>query len=226
MSVGLAAAFFVSTTPLRAQERFGTKGQLAITAENLFEFSSEKLTQPDPTGDQSVTSNRFGFLWSSRGDVLSPRGPQVGGHYFVIPSLSIGGTIGYESRGSTVGARGVSRDGGSTSSFVLLPKVGYALMLNDTIGFWFRGGPGFTRVGTDDNNGTTTSLALWTLAADALFVVTPVTHFGFYIGPQGEISFTGSQTTTNNRNGGLSVSRDTSFRSLSLGVGVLGYFGL
>jgi hypothetical protein len=86
-----------SAEPASAEDRFGAKGQLAITAENLFAFSSEKITQPDPTGDQSVSSNRFGFLFSSRGDSLavrglnlSPRGPMVGGHYFVIPSLSIG----------------------------------------------------------------------------------------------------------------------------------------
>jgi hypothetical protein len=107
---------------------------------------------------------------------------------------------------------------------VLLPKVGYALMFNDTIGFWFRGGPGFSRIGSDDNNGGKEALTFWTLSADALFVVLPVQHFGFYVGPQGEISFTGSDTTT--QPNGVSVSRDTSYQSLALSVGMLGYFGL
>lgn len=222
VGAGVLAGFFAAAGNASAQERFGAKRQLAITAENLFAFSSEKLTYPDPSGDRSESSNRFGFLFGGRGDEVSGRGAMVGGHYFIIPSLSIGGTIGYASTTKTESQRGVSRDDPTQSTFVLLPKVGYALMLNDVVGFWFRGGPGFTRFGTADENEF--KATLWTLGLDALLVVTPVQHFGFYVGPQAEFSFSGSYTTTNNN--GVSTSRDLRYQSLALGVGMLGYFGL
>src|SRR5262245_32431155 len=100
-AVGAAAlTFWVSERTSSAQTRFGDKGQLAITGENLFTFSSERQAESTPIGEVSETSNRFGFLYTQGSP--TPRGPQVGGHFFIIPSLSIGATLGYESRGGSI----------------------------------------------------------------------------------------------------------------------------
>jgi hypothetical protein len=208
--------------------RFGDKGQLAITAENLFAFSSERVAQSFPDGEHSVTTNRFGFLYSEGS--ATPRGPQVGGHYFIIPSLSLGGTLGYESRGGSVsqpvGNRGiVTQDSESISTFVFVPKVGYALMLTNILGFWFRGGPGFFRIGTSDPAGRVRDANSYLLLSlDAFFVVTPVQHVGFYVGPQADISFSGTHSHTDEN--GIETSQSASYRSLGLGLGIITYFGL
>src|SRR5205823_6480536 len=178
----------------------------AITGENLFTFSSERRAEAQPTGDNVDVTNRFGILFSDRLDALaSPHDPQLGGHYFIIPSLSIGGTIGYESRGGsfTPAPAGnmirptVSKD--DVSTFVLMPKVGYVFMFNNVLGFWFRGGPSFVRVGSSDGTDSRIkeSVSFWLLSLDALLVVSPVQHFAFYVGPQGDISFAGSHSRTN-----------------------------
>jgi hypothetical protein len=67
-------------------------------------------------------------------------------------------------------------------------------MFTDVVGFWFRGGPGMQyqvrRVNqfNDEDKDTDT---VWLASLDIFFVVAPVPHFGFYVGPQGDISFLG-----------------------------------
>jgi hypothetical protein len=222
-------AFFARERGAFAQSRFGDKGQLAITAENLFAFSSDRKAENFPDGEHSATSNRFGFLYSQ--GAPTPRGPQVGGHYFIIPSLSIGATLGYEARGGSItepqGNRGIiTQDTDDISTFVFVPKVGYALMLNNVLGFWFRGGLGYFRIGTTTPTDPRVRDAetFWLLSLDALFVASPVQNLAFYAGPQADVSFSGSHSHTDDT--GLETSRSASYRSIGLGLGLIGYFGL
>ncbi|HKQ68049.1 MAG TPA: hypothetical protein VJT73_01855, partial [Polyangiaceae bacterium] len=229
--IGVAFLLLLATAgSAQAQSRFGDKGQLVITGENLFALSTEKLVQATGAGDQTLTSNRFGFLYSQGGGPVSPHGPQVGGHYFIIPQLSIGATIGYESRGGSLeapvgGNVVVKRDTTDFSTFILMPKVGYALMFNNIIGFWFRGGVGYFRAGQSNPNDTNDrdSYSFLLLSADALFVVSPVPHFGFYVGPQADLAVTGSFS---NRERNVESSWSAGYRSLGLGLGLLGHFDL
>src|SRR5258708_23067428 len=99
-SVSLVA-FFARESSALAQARFGDKGQLAITGENLFALQTERVGEnpPFPGRESSTTFNRFGFFYSQ--GTPTSHGPQRGVHYFIIPSLSLGGTIGYEARGGS-----------------------------------------------------------------------------------------------------------------------------
>jgi hypothetical protein len=108
----------------------------------------------------------------------------------------------------------------------LVPKVGYALMFNDVIGFWFRGGVGYFRIGTSDPSDPPVkdSWSFLLVSLDALFVVSPVQHFGFYVGPQADLSFTGTHAHT--AGNGIEISQSASHRSIGLGLGLIGYFGL
>jgi hypothetical protein len=219
-------------TAFAQAQQFGDHGQLVITAENLFGFSVERHGQDTPFNtEDSDTYSQFGLFHRSAISP-SPRSPWVGAHYFVIPNLSIGATLGFQTAGGShtetirQGTATVTTDHASQFAFIFLPKVGYALMFNNTLGFWFRGGPGIARTSSsnpspDDDSGTAQSR--WFLSLDALFVVTPVQYFGFYAGPQGNISFAGSNSSTTN---GVTTSVDASFRSFSLDAGIFGYFNL
>jgi hypothetical protein len=222
--------------------RFGDQGQLAITAENLFGFSSQSATVHEPAaplgnGDVSDTNTRLGLLFGSQQGGVVPNGLRVAGHYFVIPSLSIGGTIGFESRGGSGSQQDVnsgvtiSQDKQNETSFVILPKVGYALMFNDIIGFWFRGGLGYasdTRHLNDAFSPDHQSTSFWLVSAEALFVVSPVPNFGFYVGPTAELSFHGSFDNTNTNPQGVSTttSYSASYQRLAIDTGLIGYFDL
>jgi hypothetical protein len=207
-------------------QQFGDHGQLVITAENLFGFSIERTgqTQANDTESSQVRSG-IGLLYRYNG---SPRG-WVGAHYFVIPNLSVGASLGFQSSGGsstqTNNGTTVTTDSNPQFTYVILPKVGYALMLNNMLGFWFRGGPGLWH--TTVSSATTdasSSANYWFLSVDALFVITPVQYVGFYVGPQGNFSFSGSQSQTNGM--GTTVSNDASFRSFSIDAGLFGYFDL
>lgn len=224
-----AAISLLGEKDANAQARqFGDQGQLVITAENLFGFSIERsAVHGDDDNESSSTQTQFGLF--HRGVQHSPRAPWVGGHYFVIPNLSIGATLGFQTAGgsSTTTIRGTSTttDDESWFGFVFLPKVGYALMLNNMLGFWFRGGPGIitrSSSGPEDNS-PTSSATYWFLSLDANFVVTPVQYIGFYAGPQFNLSFAGSVSTERM---GTTLSQDASFRTFSLDAGLFGYFDL
>jgi hypothetical protein len=213
----------------QAQQLFGDQGQLTFTAENLFGVSFNRVAQ-QTTDDitNSSTSTHSGFLYSNTLGG-TPRGPWIGAHYFIIPNLSVGGTLGVESTTSssttTTGGNSNTAQNNTTSGFVLLPKAGYSLPLSPIMAFWFRGGLGVALRGTsdpDDDSGS--SFTAWFLSADALFVVTPVHAFGFYVGPQGNLSFAGSASSTNNT--GQTTSVSGSFQSFSIDLGIVGNFNL
>jgi hypothetical protein len=226
--VAVLLALAGEKTAFAQAQQFGDRGQLVITAENLFGFSTERTADDVGTDrESSDTNSQFGLFY--RGAVASEARGWVGAHYFVIPNLSIGATVGLQTAGSshTETVRGVTTttDGPSLFGFVLLPKVGYALMLNNMLGFWFRGGPGYVRASTSNaTNDASGARSYWFLSVDALFVITPVQYFGFYAGPQANLSFAGSLSGTNNQ--GVTTSVDSSYRSFSIDAGVFGYFDL
>jgi hypothetical protein len=221
----------VGEKPAFAQaQQFGDHGQLVITAENLFGFSTERVGRDTGAStESSETYSQFGLLYRSW---VTPnfRGPWVGAHYFVIPNLSIGATLGFQTAGgsattTTNTGTTITQDMNSRFAFVLLPKVGYSLMFNNTLGFWFRGGPGFVRASSSNaNNDGGSATSYWFLSLDALFVITPVQYLGFYVGPQGNISFAGSESRTTPT--GVTTSVDATFRSFSIDAGIFGYFNL
>jgi hypothetical protein len=216
-----AVALLGQTETAEAQARFGDRGQLAIAGENLFTLGTERYGHTVVNTEASETINRFGFLYSQCG--ASPRCPQVSGHYFIIPSLSIGGAIGYESRGGSQTAAGpngaLTTNLPDESSFLVLPQVGYAFMFGQVVGFWLRGGIGYFHQGS-----TNASDSYWLLSGNGDLVVSPFQHFAFYVGPQFDLSFTGSQTNTGPN--GVQQSTDASFRDFGLGVGLIGYVDL
>jgi hypothetical protein len=218
-----------------AQHRFGDKGQLAITGENLFGISTETVKTDLPPGKVSATSNHLGLLLSAQSDDATLSTPRVGGHYFIIPNLSIGGTIGFDSRGGEtthpVGNGGFRTDPvRDRSTLLFLPKVGYTLMFSDVFGFWFRGGVGYVhRTDTSPTNSNDTNkYSFWFLALDAPFVISPVPHFAFYVGPAMEFSFAGTYSAADAVPGGgvVTTSVGASYFHLNLAAGLIGYFDL
>jgi hypothetical protein len=238
--VAFAVGVFVATVLVLAGEKaafaqavagqnFGNHGQFAITAENLFGLTIERVGVEGPNDSETATtSTNIGLLHRT----TEFRGPWVGAHYFVIPNLSIGGNIGFVSTGSSVtrteNGRTTTTDGVPTFTLVAMPKVGYALMFTNMLGFWFRGGPGLYTSSQGDRNPSpnieqTRNTTFWFLSLDALFVIAPTPNFGFFVGPQANLSFAGSTSDTTN---GTTTSSDANFRSFSIDAGLYGAFDL
>lgn len=228
-ALAAAVAFFGAERDASAQSalRFGEQGQFAITAENVFGYRSQTVTFHTPGGNVHDTTSSFGFGFDTQG-------AYAGFHYFLIHGLSLGGTVGYESRGGEeVCGAGNYCDKPNGSTFVLMPRVGYALMLNDLLGFWFRGGPGYVKntQHTDrDHSDAKDSTSFWTLGVDAFFVVTPIDHVGFYVGPSYDFSFSGTAESTDWRNGPggtgqyVTTSVDADWHRFDIGLGMIAFF--
>ena len=222
LACSAATATVLAARTGNAQPRLGTPGQFAITAEDLTGYFAEQRKYRDVDHlKHTETTNHFSLLFRSGGIKL-------GAHYFVIPSLSVGATLGYELRTGSI----TVPDGGGTYTtakgnewtLAFQPKVGYALMVSDAVGFWFRLGPGVMHNSMHPavwDRSHEVRETYWLVGLDALVAIMPVPHFGLMLGPTADFSFAGSHGETY-WDGGARVDYDHSASYWRLG----GTFGL
>jgi hypothetical protein len=247
-SVAAAAVVTLTAAGAWAQAApggFGTQGQLVIGAERLFGFVSTtettELEQPDGTEKVTLSVSRFSLLGlngpnigaqyvgSSVASVFSS--PRVGIDYFVIDKLSVGGSLVFitessEEETEDPGDPTVTIDGPSTTAFVFAPRAGYALMFNDNIGFWPRAGFTYYSVSSEIDTGGGTiegSENGLALTLEALFMIAPVDHFGFTVGPTLDFGLTGSREIENPPPGGT-VEYDRQITALGIQAGLAVWF--
>jgi hypothetical protein len=223
-----AIATLATAQPASAQDApIGARGSWAVTGEDMVGYFSEHTDYKDQNNlDFSATRNHLSLPFRTAG-------VKLGLHYFVIPGLSLGGAVGFESRSGSNTYQDVggvyTRPVATETTFLFQPKAGYVLMLTPAAGFWFRGGLGFrydrNRANEYDQDSRITESS-WHLSGDVLFVITPVTHFGFYIGPTGDISLSGTHHEHLVQADGTVVdwSHSASYSRLGLGLGLIGYF--
>jgi hypothetical protein len=179
MAAGLALT--LTSTGAWAQE-FGGSGTFAISAERVFGFFYEdhEWDNPGPGNDGSVEWTTFGFGW---GEAHTPyTKPRFGVDYFVIDSLSIGGSVAFFH--SEFDDDGPGDD--DSSGFLLAPRVGYTIPFGQIAGFWPRGGMSY--VNWDDPDFDELALNL-----EAMFWISPAEGLAFLVGPTLDFGITGEQ---------------------------------
>jgi hypothetical protein len=238
-SVAVALSLSLSAAVAGAQAApggFGSAGQFTIGAERMFGFvaSSQTTTRETPLGevDTTVSRSQFALLGLNGNREISPYGhPRIGFDYFVIDRLSVGGNLIFRtSSGETeVEGGGVSTTGEnpSTTTFVFGPRAGYAIMFNDMIGIWPRAGfTYYTHSETqesptgdfeDDENGLALTL-------EGLFVIAPLPHVGFTVGPTFDIGLTGSFDETDPPPASTTAEANRTVTDLALHAGVVVWF--
>jgi hypothetical protein len=152
-AVGAAMTVVVATSPARGQEApgraFGHRGQLAIQAD--LELSFEGHSVSDNGG-------------SSTDLIVQPAAD-----YFVIDNLSVGGLVGLD----------VHSDNGTTTTFSVAPRVGYDIVLTDSISFWPDVFLAYSHTSLPNDRDS----AAVTIGAFAPFLFHPVQHFFLGLGP-------------------------------------------
>jgi hypothetical protein len=147
--------------------------------------------------------------------VYSPfAGPRASFDYFLIDGLSLGGSIYYWTvSGETTGPNGFSNNLPDQNAFQIAPRVGYALMFNDWVGWWPRGGFSFFTVGgaTQQTDQRDTGVAF---DADLPFVFIPVEHAAILVGPALDVSLGASGKFTAARQ----IVQDYSVTYLDIGL--------
>ena len=232
-SLVLFGALLVPQTVF-AQDRFGSAGQFAISADRLTGVShtTVKREQGEVTVTQNMTTiTLLASTLDGRNSAYSF--PRIGGDYFVIDGLSLGAAIGLvhtsSSNETEQGNNSIETDGPSQTGFLIYPRVGYALMFQDSFGFWPRGGLTYASASStqeaddEDEDDSKTSLSALALSLEALFVFSPVPHVAFTAGPTLDLGLSGS--FENNPGGpGTTTEYDIKATDIGLQLGITAFF--
>jgi hypothetical protein len=138
--------------------------------------------------------------------------PRLALDYFISPNISVGGSFVFTtaslSSDSETDINGAvnetESDIGSSSAFVLAPRVGYALGLSDSFGLWARGGITLVRTGTSvvtlqdmgETQTADTSSLLFDLTLEPMFFFRVNKHFLLEGGPFLDFGLFGNRNTT------------------------------
>jgi hypothetical protein len=230
IATGLAVAagtLWIGEGAACAQADVGAAGQFAITAEDLTGYFAERQVYKDEQGlERTDDTGHLSLLFRTGG-------VKLGAHYFLIPSLSIGATLGYESRSGSVAGEDppgtFTMDKGTEWTLAFQPKVGYLLMVGKVVGFWFRGGPGVMHYSNHPNvfqKEDEVRATYWLFGLDALVAIIPLPNVGLFLGPTADLSFAGSHGETIVPDAGPRVDYDksASYRRLGGTLGAMAYF--
>jgi hypothetical protein len=206
----IGATVMFGAGPALAQQVFGPQGTAAFSADRLFGFYAVSEEVEFPGGDQEWDTTTFGFAWQGPAHFSPYTVPRLGFDYFVINSLSIGGSIAYANYDRDPPGDGPDQE---FSAFIFAPRVGYVWMFSDVIGFWLRGGLTYHSYSFDDE-GDENAFAF---TADPMFVITPTPHFGFIVGPVMDFSITGE------RDYGPLGDLDLRYTTFGISAGLIGW---
>jgi hypothetical protein len=147
-------------------------------------------------GNVGVASNAFLF-------------PRVGLDGFIIDGLSLGGNL---------IVWHTSYDGGSATSFIIEPRIGFAFMFGRVVGIWPRGGFGYWNYSQSPDQGPGgVDAHCFAFTVDVPLIIRPVRPFAITVGPILDVGFAGKQTP----NGG--PSQDVSFTQFGLSAGMVAF---
>jgi hypothetical protein len=132
----------------------GNRGDIAISVERLFGFVHTTTSYLPESVKSGINTNRFSLLGSqattSQNFYTFPR---LAADYFLMPKVSIGGSLAYFHNTQTHVAGGVDNDISTISGFLIAPRVGFAARLGTSVSLWLRGGVSYVRTTEDETNG-------------------------------------------------------------------------
>ncbi len=233
-----AGAVFALSATASAQSSFGDKGSMVLSAERLFGISWYKIDyKPNLPGSVKgkITGRNFSLLWGqpSSGEVqfvsvpVPASIPRASFDYFVINSLSIGGSLGYHSTGGDDDSGYMSeQELDDISSLIFSPRVGYGLSLGTNATAWLRGGFTFMTLSVDSDGGTDVSGSFLQADLESMFVIGIAGNFAFEVGPALEIPLHGELTYDGVDEEGFDLEVDYDIKPMSLGGygGLVGWF--
>lgn len=221
LGLGVASSVLAGAPAVQAQI-LGAPRTLAIGVENVTGYNATTRKYNDVNNVEITDS-------TTQLSLLLKSGARIGVHYFIVPQISLGGSLGYESFSGSVtqpdAGGSYSQDKQTNSMFLLHFKAGYLLPLSNTAGFWFRAGPGVNRTGIHPGVFTPGVITetFWTVGLDVLFVYAPVPVVGFFAGPTGDLSFVGRHSE-DNFGPANDFSHSGSYRRLGVDLGIMAMF--
>ncbi|MFZ5895341.1 MAG: hypothetical protein ACOY0T_30075 [Myxococcota bacterium] len=231
-SILAVAVSFLGAREACAQERFGSAGSFAVSAERLMGFvyartSSEVLGVTTTRSNTTLTFlNSASFDSAMSGPTTNYSSARIAFDFFPINGLSLGGSIGLYHVSSSVEqeANGLSQeeDLGSGLGFIFTPRIGYAVMFTPKVGLWPRGGVSYASVHAESPGGSELTASGVAITLESPFVIAPVPHVAFLVGPSLDLGVGGSTETQGA--GGTTVSRDRTGTDIGVHGGMTAFF--
>lgn len=230
----LVSAAVLLGAPAAYAQDFGKEGQIAIGAERLFGVVHTITNAEVGDADITYTQTNISLLMARANSTVGPAFPlgysfpRIGGDYFVIDSLSVGGSLGIYTHSGNVETEvmGMSQDNdtGSITGFLFQPRVGYALMFTEMLGIWPRGGITFLSESGEEPNNDERSASALAFTIDCPLVINPVPHVAFGIGPTLDLGITGSIEDNPADPDDPTVETDISMHDIGLQASMIAYF--
>jgi hypothetical protein len=228
-----------------AQE-FAQPGQVVLGAERIMGVYSDHLTNKRSDGTSEAKLNTTSVALIGTAVALDDSGiaypastPRFAVDVFVVPGLSLGGSIVYFNRSgstdSTVNLLGASTtttsDSPTSATFIFAPRLGYAAQLSPLFAIWPRAGITYAHYKLTSQNtaaaGATTedtvSADFTDVSAEIMATILPVPHVALLIGPYLDIPLGGGAKTVS---AGTELTNHPSLKYLSVGLttGLAAYF--
>jgi hypothetical protein len=172
-------------------------------------------------GDTTEKTTNISLFGSSPG--LTTNIPRLALDFFVIESVSVGGSLFYLHKSGEVENDAGSADTPSVGIFGFAPRVGYAYAFDETFSLWPRLGLTYMSVSTEDEDGNEGSISAWDLTGEIMFGISPMSNFAILLGPYLDLGLGGTTEATDPVGGGT-VESDSTITSYGLTVSIVGYY--
>lgn len=175
----VGSALFICGAPAQAQS-LGHRHDWTLGAERLFGFYALDTTVELPGDDLHRDRSSVGFGYQQPIGLFDV--PRLAFDYFVVPNLSIGGSLGF----FTFDPDTDDDDSDEVDGFLFSPRVGYAVPFNEEWGVWPRGGLTYA-----DREGGAAVLEQTALSLEVPFYFMPARNVGFTASILFDIGLTG-----------------------------------
>lgn len=231
---GYQGSYTPGPPPVRSAglDNIGEESQITFGVDRVMGVAFDRATlSPDKGGDQTYKATNVALFGNPGGGGLNAPGmmiPRLALDFFVVESVSVGGSLMYFTSSSETETDAGSSDGPTNSTFVISPRVGYAVAFDETFSLWPRAGITYlsskSEVTTGGSTGgtSTTTFSGMALTVEAMVGISPIEHFAILAGPYVDYGLSG--TVKNEPPSGPSTETDAKVTSYGLTVGILGYY--
>lgn len=230
---GWSGTYQPTAPPVRSSglDNLGEEAQLTFGVDRVMgvAFNRTKV-EPEGGGEIIVKSTNvylFGNPGGSASDATTGASapnlfvPRLALDYFVMESLSVGGSFLYASSSGEIDTDAGSADLADTTTLGFAPRVGYCMAFDETFSIWPRLGITYFSSKTESDAATTTVSGL-DLTLEGMVGISPFSNFAMLVGPYVDFGLSG--TAENDPDTGPSTEADAKTTSYGLSVSILGYY--